>query len=131
MVTVFAIKSVDFVSHKGIETKKSLPPAKVFFFVKFTIVIFLAVSPQRGPASIITLHAFREASTKKTDTSNNKQIKMILETAEIKLKPVGNGRGRKVGVYSYANICASSENPANKCKKSTLKAAHFKDHLNR
>ena len=52
MVTVFAFKSVDFASQKGVETKKSLPPVKVFlFFVKFTAAIFLAVSPQRGLTS--------------------------------------------------------------------------------
>ena len=53
-MTVFAFKSVDFVSQKGVATKKSLPPVKAFcFFAKFTAAIFPAVSPQRGLTSII------------------------------------------------------------------------------
>ena len=31
-MTVFAFKSVDFVSQKGVATKKSLPPVKAFLF---------------------------------------------------------------------------------------------------
>ena len=39
-MTVFASKSVDLVSEKGVATKKSLPPVKVFLFVvKFTAAI--------------------------------------------------------------------------------------------
>ena len=38
-MTVFAFKSVDFVSEKGVATKKSLPPVKVFLlFVKFATI---------------------------------------------------------------------------------------------
>ena len=49
-MTVFAFKSVDFVSEKGVATKKSLPPVKVFcFFVKFTAAIsFLLCHPIGG-----------------------------------------------------------------------------------
>ena len=43
MVTVFALESVNFVSQKGVETKKTIPPVKVFFFGKFTTVIFPVV----------------------------------------------------------------------------------------
>ena len=54
-MTVFAFKSVDFVSEKGVATKKSLPPVKVFlFFCEIrSSHIFPAVSPQRGLTSIL------------------------------------------------------------------------------
>ena len=45
------------VSQKGVDTKNGLPPVAAFFFVKFTTVIFPAVSPQRGPTSITLLFA--------------------------------------------------------------------------
>ena len=50
IVTVFALKSVDFVSQEGVATKKSLPPVKAFlFFCEIhSSHIFPAVSPQRG-----------------------------------------------------------------------------------
>ena len=52
-MTVFAFKSVDFVSEKGVATKKSLPPVKAFlFFCEIrSSHIFPAVSPHRGLTS--------------------------------------------------------------------------------
>ena len=46
---VFALQSVDFASQKGIATKKSLPPVKVFsFFVKVTTAIFFLLRRPNG-----------------------------------------------------------------------------------
>ena len=46
--TLFAFKSFDLASQKGVDTKNGPPPVKAFFFVKFATAIFPAVSPHRG-----------------------------------------------------------------------------------
>ena len=52
-LTVFALKSFDFISQKVTETKNALPPVKTLrFFVNFTTGIFFpAVPPRRGLTS--------------------------------------------------------------------------------
>ena len=53
--TVFDPKSVDLFSQKGVDTKNGLLPVKAFFVaVKFTTVMFPALSPQRGLTVIDT-----------------------------------------------------------------------------
>ena len=48
---LFALKWVDLVSQKEVDARNELPPAIAScFFAKFTAVIFLAASPQRGLA---------------------------------------------------------------------------------